>query len=419
MNIPPEQVKLLKVFVEACKANPSLLHTPELEFFKDYLQSLGAKLPDAPKTSPRTPTAEPKKEERPSTPEEEESPESDLELDNEGVVEPDNDPPQEMGDESVEVTDDMMEQANDKRMEAMMAMNDGRHEDAIPMFTEAIKLNPQAAPTFAKRAGCYLKMKKPNAAIRDCNKAVSMNPDSALGYKMRGKAHALLGHWEEAYRDLQTGCKIDYDDDHNALAKEIEPKAKRIMEHKRKQERKKEERELREKKERIRKAKEEYERARKESEERAGQESPGAFPGGFPGGFPMGGMGGMPGGMGGMPGGMGGMPGEMGGMPGGMGGMPGGMGGAGMEQLGALFQDPEVMAAFQDPEVARAFQDISSNPANIAKYQNNPKVQALINKIAGKMGGSPGAGMFGGDADASAGAGGAAPPPSAPSQPCL
>ena len=35
-------------------------------------------------------------------------------------------------------------------------------------------------------------MKKPNAAIRDCNKAVSMNPDSALGYKMRGKAHAYV-----------------------------------------------------------------------------------------------------------------------------------------------------------------------------------------------------------------------------------
>ena len=31
--------------------------------------------------------------------------------------------------------------------------------------------------------------------------------------------------------------------------------------------------------------------------------------------------------------------------------------------------------SFQDPEVSAAFQDISSNPANIAKYQNNPKVQ--------------------------------------------
>ena len=43
----------------------------------------------------------------------------------------------------------------------------------------------------------------------------------------------------------------------------------------------------------------------------------------------------------------------------------------------------------QDPEVAAAFQDISSNPANISKYQNNPKVQALINKMAGKFGQTP------------------------------
>ena len=47
----------------------------------------------------------------------------------------------------------------------------------------------------------------------------------------------------------------------------------------------------------------------------------------------------------------------------------GGMGG-----LGGLFNDPEMMAAFADPEVAAAFKDISTNPANIMKYQNNPKV---------------------------------------------
>ena len=50
----------------------------------------------------------------------------------------------------------------------------------------------------------------------------------------------------------------------------------------------------------------------------------------------------------------------------------GGMGG-----LGGLFNDPEMMAAFADPEVAAAFKDISANPANIMKYQNNPKVQYL------------------------------------------
>ena len=50
----------------------------------------------------------------------------------------------------------------------------------------------------------------------------------------------------------------------------------------------------------------------------------------------------------------------------------------------------------QDPEVSAAFQDVASNPANISKYQNNPRVQQVINKLAAKFGTgaatSPGAG---------------------------
>ena len=38
----------------------------------------------------------------------------------------------------------------------------------------------------------YVKMQKPNAAIRDCDKAIEMNPDSAQPYKWRGKAHRLV-----------------------------------------------------------------------------------------------------------------------------------------------------------------------------------------------------------------------------------
>ena len=51
------------------------------------------------------------------------------ELDMEGVIEGDEESPeQEMGDDSLEVTEEMMEQANDKRMEAMEAYNDGKKE---------------------------------------------------------------------------------------------------------------------------------------------------------------------------------------------------------------------------------------------------------------------------------------------------
>lgn len=34
----------------------------------------------------------------------------------------------------------------------------------------------------------------------------------------------LLGHWEEAARDLATACKLDYDEDASAMLKEVQPK---------------------------------------------------------------------------------------------------------------------------------------------------------------------------------------------------
>ena len=70
----------------------------------------------------------------------------------------------------------------------------------------------------------YVRLQKPNAAIRDCTESVKLNPDSAQGYKWRGKAHCLLGNWEEAAKDLQMACRLDYDDDANAALKDIKTK---------------------------------------------------------------------------------------------------------------------------------------------------------------------------------------------------
>lgn len=69
-----------------------------------------------------------------------------------GVIEGDTEEPQPMGDDTMEVTDDMMEQANAKRSEAMVAMSDGNLEEAVGLFTDAIKINPHSALLYAKRA---------------------------------------------------------------------------------------------------------------------------------------------------------------------------------------------------------------------------------------------------------------------------
>ncbi|KAM4694267.1 hsc70-interacting protein-like [Discoglossus pictus] len=219
----PRKLQELREFVRLCQASPEVLRTPELSFFTDWLLSMGASVPSSPTkaSSQETRQEEPVKEERAtSPPPKPESEESDLEIDNEGVIPGDEEEPQEMGDEDLEVTDEMMDQANEKKMEAINALGDGELQKAIELFTEAIKLNPRIAILYAKRASVYVKLQEPNAAIRDCDRAIAINPDSAQPYKWRGKAHRLLGHWEEAAKDLATACKLDYDEEASFLLKQ-------------------------------------------------------------------------------------------------------------------------------------------------------------------------------------------------------
>lgn len=280
VKFPEKQLTELRAFVALVKSQPSILSQPELQFFKNYIESLGGVIPETdsiPKSCPKESCCkeeQPQPQQRarsPSPPEEKEPDlvESDVELDMSGVigklienfsycklmlmidvflsVEPDNDEPQEMGDTSEEV--ELSEADEDKLMgikqEATDAFASGDYQKAADKFTEAIKMNPHSALMFAKRANCYLHLKKPNASIRDCNKAIEMNPDSATAHKYRGRAHRLdainhlslltmaiitslnffrlLGNWEEAAKDLRLSCKLDYDDQANEWLKEVTP----------------------------------------------------------------------------------------------------------------------------------------------------------------------------------------------------
>ncbi|XP_076953229.1 TPR repeat-containing thioredoxin TDX-like [Bidens hawaiensis] len=221
------KVEELKLFVERCQSDPSILHKPSLGFFKTFLQSLGAKIPPASAASgaENGHTAN------------EDIVESDLELDDSDVVKPDDDPPQKMGDPSIEVTDENRDLAQNLKSKAIEAISEGNLDEAIDHLTEAIALNPSSAILYATRASVFVKLKKPNAAIRDADAALKINADSAKGYKMRGMARAMLGQWEEAARDLGLASNIDHDEEIGSTLKKIEPNVHKIKEHRRKYER--------------------------------------------------------------------------------------------------------------------------------------------------------------------------------------
>ncbi|KAL0099010.1 hypothetical protein PUN28_020216 [Cardiocondyla obscurior] len=336
-----EAAQELKTFIQQCMNDSALLQDPKLSFIKDLIEHYGGKVPDAKANSSSDTKVE--FESKPTEPqvesENEESEESDLELDMTGVIEPDQDAPQKMGNTTLQPTDEEVAESQAKRSEAVSAFVEKNYEKAIQLYTEAIVLNPQAALLYAKRGQVFLLLNKPNACIRDCNRAIELNPDSAAAHKFRGRAHHLLGKFEEAANDLRLACKLDFDEQADEWLRETTPNARKIEEHKRKKERKAQDKLERERQERLRKAREAA-KAREEntrtSQTDAGDTSPSAG------------------------------------------------------DFYQFLKDPDLLQAFEDPEVAEAFKEISVNPTNVLKYQNNPKIMALINKMASKFGGAGG-----------------------------
>ena len=94
-QLPKAQVDQLQAFVQVLKAKPDILHDPALSFFREYLVSMGAKLPSPPPPKPekqpsKSPEPEPVPRNEPEEMEQEEvvesEPESDVELDMTGVI---------------------------------------------------------------------------------------------------------------------------------------------------------------------------------------------------------------------------------------------------------------------------------------------------------------------------------------------
>ncbi|CAD7683059.1 unnamed protein product [Nyctereutes procyonoides] len=221
----PHKVSKLRAFLKVCQQDLSILHTEKMHFLQEWVETMGGKIPLA---THKTKSKDNIKEEKTGSKKVEENmktdeplgEESDLEIDNEGVIQPDTDAPQEMGGENVEITEEMMDQANDKRVAAIDALNNGGLQKVIDLLTDAIQLNPCLAILYAKRA--------------KCDRAIEINPDSAQ----------LLGHWEGAAHDLGLACKLDYEEDASVMLKEVQPRQ-----------------EIKESIERVKKAWEEHERA--------------------------------------------------------------------------------------------------------------------------------------------------------------
>eukprot|EP00747_Dinoflagellata_sp_TGD_P028037 gnl/TRDRNA2_/TRDRNA2_132987_c0_seq1.p1 gnl/TRDRNA2_/TRDRNA2_132987_c0~~gnl/TRDRNA2_/TRDRNA2_132987_c0_seq1.p1 ORF type:complete len:266 (+),score=77.89 gnl/TRDRNA2_/TRDRNA2_132987_c0_seq1:46-843(+) len=234
--------------VAKLKAEPSLLSKPELVAIKGFLESLGAKIPgvtieaaatEAPKAPQsidllddddmkpsETPISVPSAPSGPTAADLAGQSFDILDSDDEDTerIPPDKGPFPEMPTPSVEEPD--LEAATAAKEAAAAAIEAGDLDGALKAYTEAI-LTGATAMLHARRAEVLLKQSRPVAAIRDCDEAIAINPDSGKAYRIRGISNRKLGKWENAHQDLVLAQKLDYDDSVVSLQKLAADKAKK------------------------------------------------------------------------------------------------------------------------------------------------------------------------------------------------
>lgn len=128
-------------------------------------------------------------------------------------------------DENLELSAAAKKVSERTKQEAQNALEQGNLKQALEKYTKVIRNGGATALILAMRGQLLLKMRRPLAAVRDCSVALKLNSNLIKAYRIRGTCHRKLGHWRRAHRDLSQGQKLDWDDDiakiHNFVASKL------------------------------------------------------------------------------------------------------------------------------------------------------------------------------------------------------
>lgn len=89
------------------------------------------------------------------------------------------------------------------------ALEEGRYEEAIKHYTEAIGLDENNHVLYSNRSAAFAKAGKYKQALEDAEKTVNLKPDWGKGYSRMGSALAYLGKLNESIKAYETGLQYD------------------------------------------------------------------------------------------------------------------------------------------------------------------------------------------------------------------
>ncbi len=85
----------------------------------------------------------------------------------------------------------------------------GRFEEAIAEFNEAIRINPKLEWAYVSRAFSYSEMGQYDRALQDCDQAIRLDPELENAYILRASAYSEMGEFDKALQDFDQAIRLD------------------------------------------------------------------------------------------------------------------------------------------------------------------------------------------------------------------
>ncbi|XVF34330.1 hypothetical protein REPUB_Repub18cG0050400 [Reevesia pubescens] len=132
-----------------------------------------------------------------------------------------------------ELKEKALAEANDAKIEGNKLFGNGQFEEALLQYGIALQVTAEMPSSveirsicYSNRAVCFLKLGKYEETIKECTKALELNPSYIKALVRRGEAHEKLEHFEEAIADMKKILELDPSNDQARKAiRRLEPLA--------------------------------------------------------------------------------------------------------------------------------------------------------------------------------------------------
>jgi len=110
------------------------------------------------------------------------------------------------------------------KQEALTALEQGNLNKALDKYTKFLRTAGASAEMLLTRANLLLKLRRPLAAVRDCSVALKIDSGLSKAYHTRAICHRKLGHWRRSHRDFSQAEKLGVNEStamHKYVAKKL------------------------------------------------------------------------------------------------------------------------------------------------------------------------------------------------------